>query len=109
MPTTESAPPDKSQPAAETIREYKIVAGPFSGTYGEVRVGEHALLHNKRAFKKLHLHVQPEVIKQEALKQMSVRSPYVAQIYDYYDEQGGIIAMGDFRGHNKRFLTPVRS
>jgi tetratricopeptide (TPR) repeat protein len=73
------------------IREYEIISGPYSGTYGSVSIGRHTTLEVTRAIKQLHDHVRSEVIKQEALKQRDVRSPYVAQIYDFFENENAIL------------------
>jgi serine/threonine protein kinase len=70
------------------IREYEIVAGPFSGTYGSVWIGHHDTLGWKRALKRLHGHVLPEVIKQEAQKLQAVKSPHVVQIHEFFNQEG---------------------
>lgn len=74
------------------IREYQIVEGPFTGTYGEVLIGEHGTLKTRRAIKRLHPHVLRDVIIEEALKQQVVKSPFVIQIYDFFmDERPAIV------------------
>jgi len=72
----------------EKIREYVIEDGPFSGTYGSVLIGRHETLGWKRALKRLHGHVQGDVIKQEAQKLQAVKSPYVVQIHEFFTEEG---------------------
>lgn len=76
---------------AERIREYDVVKGPFSGSYGTVSVVKHSTLGTKRAMKRLHSHVKPEIIREEALKQQQVRSPYVVQVYDFFDDPPAIL------------------
>lgn len=72
----------------QKIREYAVIGGPFSGTYGSVWIGRHETLDWKRAFKQLHGHVLPGVIKEEAQKLKAVKSPYVVQIHDFFNETG---------------------
>jgi serine/threonine protein kinase len=74
------------------IREYEIIAGPFSGSYGSVWIGRHGVLKWARALKHLHSHVQQDVIKQEATKLMQVKSPHVVQVYDFFTAE----PLGDF-------------
>jgi serine/threonine protein kinase len=69
----------------EKIREYKVIGGPFAGTYGEVVIGQHLHLNFKRAIKRLHAHVRSDVIRDEVLKQQAINSPYVVHIYDFFD------------------------
>ena len=73
------------------IREYEIIKGPFSGTYGKVSIGKHTTLGIKRAIKELHSHVKPELIREEARKQELVKSPYVVQIHDFFDDPPAIL------------------
>ena len=75
----------------EELREYEILEGPFSGTYGHVRIGRHKTGGWIRAIKQLHQHVLPEVIIQEAVKQQAIKSPYVVQIFELWDEPKAIV------------------
>ncbi len=76
----------------EMIREYEVIGEGFMGTYGSVVIVRHSTLTNiKRAIKRLHDHVRPEVIKQEALKQQQVLSPYVIQIHDFFVDENAIL------------------
>jgi serine/threonine-protein kinase len=75
----------------ERIRDYEIVEGPFNGTYGSVKVGSHSVLGTRRAIKQLHAHVKPDMIREEALKQANVKSPYVVQIYDFFEGENAIV------------------
>jgi len=74
-----------------SFREYEIISGPSSGTYGEVFVCQHTTLGVKRAVKRLHGFVRPEVIRDEALKQKDVASPYVMQLYDYFESENALL------------------
>lgn len=73
------------------IREYEIVDGPFSGTYGQVFIGRHMTMGWTRAIKRLHLHVKAETIREEAQKQKDVRSPYVVQILEFFEDPPAIV------------------
>lgn len=75
----------------DIIRDYDIIEGPFNGNYGAVKIGLHRLLKSKKALKCLHPHVDPEIIKEEALKLQQVKSPYVIQIFDFYVEENVIV------------------
>jgi serine/threonine protein kinase len=77
--------------ARQWIREYEITAGPFSGTYGQVSIGQHKLLGWVRAIKQLHHHVRQEVLLQEARTLKEVRSPYVVQIFEFFDDPPAIV------------------
>lgn len=76
---------------AEKIRDYDVIEGPFSGTYGSVKIGCHAVLGTRRAIKQLHDHVKPAIIRDEALKQQNIKSPYVVQIYDFFEDENAIV------------------
>jgi serine/threonine protein kinase len=75
----------------DRIRDYQIVGGPFSGSYGTVVIGKHIFLGTLVAIKRLHDHVRPQVIKDEALKQRQVKSPYVVSIHDFFVEERAIV------------------
>jgi serine/threonine protein kinase len=75
----------------ESVREYDIIEGPYEGTYGSVCIGQHHTLPIKRAIKRLQPFVKEELIKQEALKQQKVRSPYVVQVYDLFEDPLAIL------------------
>lgn len=75
----------------DDIREYKIIGGPFNGNYGAVLIGLHAHLGSKRAIKRLHPYVLPKIIREEALKQQAVKSPYIIQIYDFFKKENVIV------------------
>lgn len=76
----------------QQIREYRIIKGPFNGTYGTVSVGEHTTLGTKGAIKQLHSHVKTDLIRDEALKLKEVvKSPYVVQIHDFWNDPPAIV------------------
>ncbi len=76
----------------ELIREYRVISPKFNGTYGTVCVGEHTTLGTKRAIKRLHSHVKTDLIREEALKLKElVKSPYVVQIHDFWEDPPAIV------------------
>lgn len=79
--------------AIQTIRNYQIIGGPFPGNNGVVYIGQNRNLPKmKKAFKKLHPFLLPNIIRDEAEKQMKVKSPYVVKVDDFFEEDGvGII------------------
>ena len=77
------------------LHDYKMIAGPFNGTYGSVWIGQHKDLGWKKAFKRLHAHVMPNIIEEEAKRLQAVKSPYVIQIHEFIREKswGNVLAM----------------
>ncbi len=73
------------------IREYRIMAGPLNGNYGAVYIGRNPGLDRTNAIKLLHPHMRPKLIRDEAQKQMQVRSPYVVQIVDLWERPPAIL------------------
>lgn len=74
-------------------REYVVDSGPSNGSYGQVYVAHHEVLETRVAIKRLHPHIRSVVIREEALKQKTVRSPYVVQVLDYWNSRPPAIVM----------------
>lgn len=77
----------------DEIRDYTIVAGPASGSFGCVYRGRHKTMDWERALKRLHPYIKTEVIIQEARKQQAVHSPYVVQIHEFHVDEPPTIVM----------------